>query len=40
MKVCRTDAGNNDIKTTENDLASFEKEERMKNISFLTNFGE
>jgi site-specific recombinase XerD len=32
--------GRNDIKTTENDLASFEKEERAKNASFLTNFGE
>jgi integrase len=32
--------GHNDLKTTENYLASFEKEERMKNASFLTNFGE
>jgi integrase len=32
--------GHNDIKTTENYLASFEKEERVKNASFLTNFGE
>jgi site-specific recombinase XerD len=30
----------NDIKTTENYLASFEKEERIKNASFLTNFSE
>jgi integrase len=32
--------GHNDLKTTENYLASFEKEERVKNASFLTNFGE
>jgi integrase len=32
--------GHNDLKTTENYLASFEKEERIKNASFLTNFGE
>ncbi|MCW0483145.1 site-specific integrase [Gaoshiqia sediminis] len=31
--------GHNDLKTTENYLASFEKEERVKNASFLTNFG-
>jgi len=31
--------GHNDLKTTENYLASFEKEERIKNASFLTNFG-
>jgi len=31
--------GHNDLKTTENYLASFEKEERVKNSSFLTNFG-
>jgi integrase len=30
--------GHNDLKTTENYLASFEKEERIKNASFLTNF--
>lgn len=30
--------GHNDLKTTENYLASFEKEERVKNASFLTNF--
>jgi hypothetical protein len=27
------------LKTTENYLASFEKEERVKNAAFLTNFG-
>jgi len=32
--------GHNDLKTTENYLASFEKEERVKNASFLTNFGD
>jgi integrase len=32
--------GHSDLKTTENYLASFEKEERMKNASFLTNFEE
>ncbi len=32
--------GHNDLKTTENYLASFEKEERIKNASFLTNFGD
>jgi site-specific recombinase XerD len=32
--------GHNDIKTTENYLAYFEKEERIKNASFLTNFSE
>ena len=31
--------GHNDLKTTENYLASFEKEERQKNASLLTNFG-
>jgi integrase len=30
--------GHNDLKTTENYLASFEKEERVKNASFLTSF--
>lgn len=30
--------GHNDLKTTESYLASFEKEEREKNASFLTNF--
>jgi integrase len=30
--------GHNDLKTTENYLGSFEKEERIKNASFLTNF--
>lgn len=30
--------GHNDLKTTENYLDSFEKEERVKNASFLTNF--
>ena len=30
--------GHNDLKTTENYLASFEKEERMKNAALLTNF--
>lgn len=30
--------GHKDMKTTENYLASFEKEERMKNASFLTSF--
>ena len=32
--------GHNDLKTTENYLASFEKEERIKNAGFLTNFGD
>jgi integrase len=32
--------GHNDLKTTENYLASFEKEERVKNASYLTNFGD
>lgn len=32
--------GHNDLKTTENYLASFEKEERVKNARLLTNFGE
>ena len=32
--------GHNDLKTTENYLASFEREERVKNASLLTNFGE
>ncbi len=32
--------GHNDLKTTENYLASFEREERAKNASLLTNFGE
>ena len=32
--------GHSDLKTTENYLASFEKEERIKNASLLTNFGE
>jgi site-specific recombinase XerD len=32
--------GHNDLKTTENYLASFEKEERIKNAAFLTNFGD
>lgn len=32
--------GHKDLKTTENYLASFEKEERVKNASFLTNFGD
>ena len=32
--------GHNDLKTTESYLASFEKEERQKNASLLTNFGE
>lgn len=31
--------GHNDLKTTENYLASFEKEERQKNAEMLTNFG-
>ncbi|MCP2043485.1 site-specific integrase [Pontibacter sp. HSC-36F09] len=30
--------GHNDLKTTENYLASFEQEERVKNAAFLTNF--
>ena len=30
--------GHSDLKTTENYLASFEKEERVKNAAFLTNF--
>jgi len=30
--------GHNDLKTTENYLASFEKKERIKNAAFLTNF--
>ena len=30
--------GHNDLKTTENYLASFEKEERKKNAALLTNF--
>lgn len=30
--------GHNDLKTTENYLASFERDERVKNASFLTNF--
>ncbi|KAA6313854.1 Tyrosine recombinase XerC, partial [termite gut metagenome] len=32
--------GHTDLKTTENYLASFEKEERIKNAAFLTNFGD
>jgi integrase len=32
--------GHNDLKTTENYLASFEKEERIKNAGLLTNFGD
>jgi len=32
--------GHNDLKTTENYLASFEKEERIKNAALLTNFGD
>jgi integrase len=32
--------GHNDLKTTENYLASFEREEREKNAKLLTNFGE
>jgi integrase len=32
--------GHSDLKTTENYLASFEKEERVKNAAFLTNFGD
>jgi integrase len=32
--------GHNDLKTTENYLASFEKEEREKNARLLTNFGD
>lgn len=32
--------GHNDLKTTENYLASFEKEERVKNARILTNFGD
>ncbi|KAA6324799.1 Tyrosine recombinase XerC [termite gut metagenome] len=32
--------GHNDLKTTENYLASFEKEERIKNAKLLTDFGE
>jgi len=32
--------GHSDLKTTENYLASFEKEERIKNAALLTNFGE
>jgi integrase/recombinase XerD len=32
--------GHSDLKTTENYLASFEKEERMKNAALLTNFGD
>lgn len=32
--------GHSDLKTTEAYLASFEKEERQKNASLLTNFGE
>jgi integrase len=32
--------GHNDLKTTENYLASFEKEERIKNSALLTNFGD
>ncbi|KAA6335616.1 Tyrosine recombinase XerC, partial [termite gut metagenome] len=32
--------GHNDLKTTENYLASFEKEERVKNARLLTDFGE
>ncbi|MDR0574385.1 MAG: tyrosine-type recombinase/integrase [Tannerella sp.] len=31
--------GHNDLKTTENYLASFEREEREKNARLLTNFG-
>jgi len=30
--------GHSDLKTTENYLASFEKEERKKNAALLTNF--
>lgn len=32
--------GHSDLKTTENYLASFEKEERVKNAAFLTNFDD
>jgi integrase len=31
--------GHNDLKTTENYLASFEREEREKNARLLTDFG-
>ena len=31
--------GHNDLKTTENYLASFERDERVKNASFLNHFG-
>jgi hypothetical protein len=34
-----TDSLNTALKTTENYLASFEKEEWIKNAAFLTNFG-
>ena len=32
--------GHSNLKTTENYLASFEKEERIKNAAFLTDFGD
>jgi site-specific recombinase XerD len=32
--------GHTDLKTTENYLASFEKEERIKNAAFLINFSK
>jgi site-specific recombinase XerD len=32
--------GHSNLKTTENYLASFEKEERIKNAALLTNFGD
>ena len=32
--------GHADLRTTENYLASFEKDERMKNAAYLTNFGD
>jgi site-specific recombinase XerD len=32
--------GHSNLKTTENYLASFEKEERIKNVAFLMNFGD
>ena len=32
--------GHSDLRTTENYLASFEREERIKNAALLTNFGD
>jgi hypothetical protein len=38
--VAEDSLGHTDLKTTENYLASFEKEERIKNAAFLINFSK